>query len=1186
MLPLSHCAIYVCLFLFIVTGSVTQGLPQYYQSIIEGGKDYSCMTDVFYTVSVDVNGTDEPECVANGTIPCQSLYYALSQLQPQRSSTWLILISSDQFLTSSLQVTFDMKFSCLMLYGVGEENRIAIVSNSSLSTIIQLKSKHNSGSIIISNLAFHFGVKRNAVIKKSFIMNSFANVVLSNITVNKSSDWKVANIKHEIAIFSSLFIDGHFDAALLDLAAPVVRIHNTVLNHSLAQLTDNFIGPVLINSQNVTISNCHFTDSKILTQNQLETAATSALFLTTTTGESMVTITGSSFTNGDHLFTSVISITATKSSIYLSNLQLCHNHFEAHNSLISIDTASIDSIVQIENTAFYNNKAISINVQYLLKKLTLYNMTFEQSQGSVLMNSGKIKAIEISDVTISFINRHNSIFSANFLLSLENAQVNFFGDTTIENNVGTAIKVLNSYLTFEDWSSVKMRNNTALKGGGLSLNFLKNADLGTAIQVKDTAAVELSNNVALLGGAVYVALPEGIISCSIFDLVNVTFIDNTALTKGNDVLFDYGSNRPNDNCTMSSYIDTLYYNISLSSVDSSSQLILFPGQYIRFRVQSSTICEATIYLTCNGKICPSQVLPLSGSKVQLLENEQIVTTNLVINRKLSNQFNDIELHLYCHTTHNTLRIIVQDCPLGFFYDESTAMCKCCNESICSPTHYQCSLVEGKACVRSGYWYGGTTDDYSHEEDNIIIQCYYPYCKVGSKCQVQNEQPFTFVSLPGTQDDQCFFNKGQKLCRQCRDGYHFTYLGVRCVEGSNCGWNLVGLILLAIILNIIVGLLWLGIMRFKGGLTFGTSLGPLIFIAFGRLQPFGAFEAFEPLEVYFSVLSLIILDNSILGHIPVCTPIVTAVGQQVLNYIGPLVIFGMIISIVIITNCCPRYSNKVFKNPIQVICLLALVSFWSLAWTSDQLLLPKKFGQSLTFVIDPNIKISSYYTLVWLLAIPIYFLLLLVVIFMAVSPFLSRRFNTIRIKPVLDVCQSCYRDKWRWYSSVYFGTWLVATPLITYPASFFVGATILIGVTVAHFIFHPYAFKWLNIVDTLILVDLQVLCNIVCDQRNIEVITNETAGKGVAVILKLTVYCLALLPLVCYAIGIALKMTFFCCFCKKEEKSISAVTENVNSDITVSENHQLLREKMEPMELNVSLRSHVMARDSILYDMSI
>ena len=1186
MLPLSHCAINVCLILLIVTGSVTQGLPQYYQSIIEGGKDYFCMTDVVYTVSIDVNGTDEPECVANGTIPCQSLYYALSQLQPQGSSTWLILISSDQFLTSPLQVTFDMKFSCLMLYGMGEENRIAIVSNSSLSTIIQLKSKHNSGSIIISNLAFHFGVKRNAVIKKSFIINSFANVVLSNITVNKSSDWKVANIKNEIAIFSSLFIDGHFDAALLDLAAPVVRIHNTVLNHSLAQLTDNFIGPVLINSQNVTISNCHFTDSEILTQNQLETTATSALFLTTTTGESMVTITGSSFTNGDHLFTSVISITATKSSIYLSNLQLCHNHFEAHNSLISIDTASIDSIVQIENTAFYNNKAISINVQYLLKKLTLYNMTFEQSQGSVLMNSGKIKAIEISDVKISFINRHNSIFSANFLLSLENAQVNFFGDTMIENNVGTAIKALNSYLTFEDWSSVKIRNNTALKGGGLSLNFLKNADLGTAIQVRDTAAVELSNNVALLGGAVYVALPEGIISCSIFDLVNVTFIDNTALTKGNDVLFDYSSNRPNDNCTMSSYIETLYYNISLSSVDSSSQLILFPGQYIRFRVQSSTICEATIYLTCNGKICPSQVLPLSGSKVQLLENEQIVTTNLVINRKLSNQFNDIELHLYCHTSHNTLRIIVQDCPLGFFYDESTAMCKCCNESICSPTHYQCSLVEGKACVRSGYWYGGTTDDYSHEEDNIIIQCYYPYCKVGSKCQVQNEQPFTFVSLPETQDDQCFFNKGQKLCRQCRDGYHFTYLGIRCVEGSNCGWNLVGLILLAIILNIIVGLLWLGIMRFKGGLTFGISLGPLIFIAFGRLQPFGAFEAFEPLEVYFSVLSLIILDNSILGHIPVCTPIVTAVGQQILNYIGPLVIFGMIISIIIITNCCPRYSNKVFKNPIQVICLLALVSFWSLAWTSDQLLLPKKFGQSLTFVIDPNIKISSYYTLVWFLAIPIYFLLLLVVIFMAVSPFLSRRFNTIRIKPVLDVCQSCYRDKWRWYSSVYFGTWLVATPLITYPASFFLGATILIGVTVAHFIFHPYAFKWLNIVDTLILVDLQVLCNIVCDSRNIEVITNETAGKGVALILKLTVYCLALLPLVCYAIGIALKMTFFCCLCKKEGKSISAVTENANSDITISENHQLLREKMKPMELNVSLRSHVMARDSILYDMSI
>ena len=1167
----------------------TLGIP-HCQSILEGG--YSCVSTAVHTVSIGTNGTDEPHCVTDDTVSCESLYYTLNQINLQTSTpntTWLVLISSNQLVSSTIQVTFDIDFSCLILCGEGPVN---ISTSTVLSPVLQLKSKHSCGSVLFYNLTFDFNVKREEVIKESVIINAFQNVILINAFVTKSSDWKMRDVRKNITIISSLFFANHFDRALLDLASPAVYISRTTFKHSLVQLTDNFISPVSIHSHSVTITDCVFTDSEILTEGVLETTAVSAvLSLSNRIEESLlIRITGCTFTESNHLFTSVISIASAICKVHLSDLLFHRNHFESHDSLINIDTDSVKSTVQMENSIFYDNKAIAVNVQSLLEKFIISNSTFEKSAGSIFVNSGKIKSIDISDVSITFISSYASLFSASHLISVENSQISFYGDINIENNVGTAFKASNSYLTFEEWSTIMIKNNTAPKGGGLSLSFIRNNNLSPFIEIKDTATVEFNSNVALLGGAIYIELPTiNEVPCSIFELGNVSFVNNTALTKGNDVLFDYGPSKPSGNCTLASYAAQLYYNVFISSIDGSqSHISVFPGQLIQFKSTSSAICEATVYLTCNGHICPSQILPLSGSKVQLVENESIITTDLTVNRNISDSFKDIQFHLSCQSSHKTLMIDVKDCPLGFFFDNVTATCKCCSESICNPKYYQCSLVEGKACIREGYWFGKVEDNGSDSpDDTFIFQCYYPDCLTGSKCQLQNEELFTYTSLPEAQDDQCFFNKGQKLCRQCSDGYHFTYLGLQCVRGTNCGWNLLGLILLAIVINIIIGLLWIGIIKFRGGLTFGISLGPLIFIAFGRLQPYGAFESFEPLQVYFSVLSLFILDSSILGYIPVCTPISTGVGQQLLNYIGPLVIIVMILSIVIVTNCCPRYSNKLFDNPLQVICLLALVTFWSLARTCNSLLLPMRFGNSLTFVIDPNVNIASNYTFIWLAVIPVYIFLYIVIIFMTLSPFLAKTkiFNTVRMKAILDVCQSCYKDKWRWYSSVYFTTWIVSAPLITYPASFSFGAAILIGVTVAHFVFQPYAFNWLNIVDTLLLVDLQILCSIVCDPRNIEIVTNETAGKSTSLVLTAVVYSLSILPVACYALfgaGIVLRRIRAC---KKKTKSVSGSSDEFYVNVTMSENQQLIRERMEPKDLNISLRSHVMARDSILYDLS-
>ena len=342
----------------------------------------------------------------------------------------------------------------------------------------------------------------------------------------------------------------------------------------------------------------------------------------------------------------------------------------------------------------------------------------------------------------------------------------------------------------------------------------------------------------------------------------------------------------------------------------------------------------------------------------------------------------------------------------------------------------------------------------------------------------------------------------------------------------------------------IGVLWIVAMKFKGGLTFGTSLGPLLFIAVVRKLPFGVYGHFKIIEVVYFFLSMLILDNSILSYIEVCTPITTGVGQHALNYIGPVVIVIMMTVIILASYCCPRYLHKITESPLQMICLLGLVTFWSLASTSINLILPLKLGNSYWFAIDPNVPIKSNSLAFLLISVLVLILVLSIVVFMTVSPYISKCFNTLRIKPILDVCQSCYKDKWRWYSMVYFTVWMIITAVGPYSVPFlnYLYWFMLIGVATIHSIFRPYAFKWLNIADTLLLIDLIMLYATVAQIQGVEAITRKEFITTVIILFELAVFVLSLLPPLVYLIfGMAVLLKKLPCLKKRFEKFSKELT---------------------------------------------
>ena len=195
----------------------------------------------------------------------------------------------------------------------------------------------------------------------------------------------------------------------------------------------------------------------------------------------------------------------------------------------------------------------------------------------------------------------------------------------------------------------------------------------------------------------------------------------------------------------------------------------------------------------------------------------------------------------------------------------------------------------------------------------------------------------------------------------------------------------------------------------------------------------------------------------------------------------------------------------------------MLSFWSLADISINILTPTVFEtqyKSMFMVsIQPNITFFSSEHLP--LAIPA-LLVLLVVIFpllvvLLSAPFIQHVINLFKIKPFLDEFQSCYKDKYCWYSGVYFVVWIAIVGIQGLPDSLLYTQTIFFILLCAQFLIKPYKSKLLNITDTLLLVDLNFLIALLYKHINSPLSSHKFSS--------FLVHALIIVPFVCAAVSL-------------------------------------------------------------------
>ena len=650
-------------------------------------------------------------------------------------------------------------------------------------------------------------------------------------------------------------------------------------------------------------------------------------------------------------------------------------------------------------------------------------------------------------------------------------------------------------------------------GGGIFV------DSNAIVTFYKNSKVVFGNNTAQYGGAVFIGRNNYcVINEPLIVPFNLIFNGNSAHTSGANI-YSYHSW-----CICSSYhtpsitwdTDPLIVSYPIN-INVSSDIEVYPGKNIKLNFKlfdcnnTGSTCVADVFLGCNDNLfciynsSNTTEIQLAGPPTVFLSSGNI-DTGLVIQstHDLIHRNESPKLYFQCRNPPTGIKELIVsitihliDCPLGLVYETTTKQCRCADNN---SDIVWCSSENGQICIRNGHW-------YTHNMDKpIVISCpYYSYCDFSRQaCPAGVE----YIVLPQIQDDQCRDGHGGTLCMNCAENRTFTYLALKCIDNIFCkSWHPYILLMLTVMCPFLIGISLILAVQIQSDIGSGYLYGPLFFLAVLSQLPLGEYPTLDKIVSVFA--ASVLLQFKVFGFIPWCFfPSMNPLYSTFLQFLNPIIMFVVLLTTVFIAQRCPRKFLTLQRSPMQAMCILILVSYWSLIRTSILILTPVYFNENVVVLLQPDLLYLND------THIPLWITSLLIVISLGAFVFLivlSQCFNFHRMKPLLDELQSCYHDKYRWYGAVYVCTWITIQVSLYW---YIVFQTVILAVTLAHCLVQPYKKKWLNVCDTCLLFDLVFLTALLSDQ-------NQTLSDT-PIIRELIIYLLIIIPL-CFigagAIGI-------------------------------------------------------------------
>ena len=646
-------------------------------------------------------------------------------------------------------------------------------------------------------------------------------------------------------------------------------------------------------------------------------------------------------------------------------------------------------------------------------------------------------------------------------------------------------------------------------GGALSIRG------NTRVTITNESVITFYNNYAYYGAAIYID------SSNEFNCYGrVNFTNNHARVAGGSI---YTTSIDMLNQTCFNSIHEASTPPKIFHLDKT--INLFPGKIIRFsnvtlidRLQNVSSCVAKISLKCNGIFCEQSELGLAlkgPPDVFLHGIEGKINTLLYIKSKPNSSYNTKQkptLVTMCTEPFLTFKRIptteinwTDKCPIGFkkVYEQNEMSCNCSDIG----NDIKCISDYSIACIKENLWVDSSLQS--------IIKCPYPLCSINrhtdeSKlCKDYYGPYWTALPLNESEQFQCAYNRSGRRCSQCQDKFYFTFGGISCTPHCKASYPFI-IAIIAVVLQFLIFSFILAAMKLDLDIGSGFMYGPLLFLAIAGQMHFGYYPNLMYLKIVVRLFASIFLENlEIIGEIPMCF-VDSLFVIQLFYFLGPLLMWLMLLLLVVVGRCCPRLLTKIQKSPMQAICVMMMLSFWSLANASIILLKPLKIGKEYFTEVDPTVNyFSGSHILIGFIAIAVLAVVIIPFIaLLAMSNFavFDRKFRLYRFKPIFDEFQSCYVDKHRWYCVVYFISFIIYLILAEYP----LGPQLLLLLLLSlHFIIQPYKKHIFNIIDMLLLLDLLFLCSILDKREELE------NGKLMYILL---IYIMTLVPLLYIVVG--------------------------------------------------------------------
>ena len=789
--------------------------------------------------------------------------------------------------------------------------------------------------------------------------------------------------------------------------------------------------------------------------------------------------------------------------------------------------SSVNNTYDFYSVIFSSNEYVGINGGALFLKtpdtendVFMINCVFHNNSGygegaafyyadGVTSNLGVYATrIELAGVTFSGNRAGNSIaYVAGG--SIDNSRITA-QDLQFINNTGTALHLIMSKVTFFGYA--QFENNTANSGAALYL------EQGTQVHFDDkysSVQVQFIDNRAIqYGGAIYADIPS---TCSdngvMFHAQNtwnfiISFTNSKAGITGNSMYFNIHeycviyTNTSSDNSLL-----YLPYKFNYSEprnamnrsivTSPSSVMLYFPnrdGSYIDTNTVfiSDKILGKAIRFTgavfdyFNNSAEPTQfhIQCINGCADYTLADDRLLIDNVsLLSITLSGHKIDVNpinitlgltsiLPSFNRQISLQLIIELQQCFSGYYYNVNFNHCVCYNHK----DIVQC--YDDYNEIKRGYWFGTVSGTFKP----TVSLCPSRYCDFGNN---RKETRQGYCIIPSRLDDQCSSHRTGAACGKCKSGYTLAYDSPDCINTHKCS---AGMTILVIVLTI---LYWIaivavvfGLMYFQFQISSGYAYGIIYYYSIVDIllvnNPYVSDAVFQVIAILSSFAKL---TPQLFGQLCLVEGL-SGIDQQFIHYSHALAVSLILLIIVQTTKYSSRLALYVRRCIIRIICLLLLLSYTSLVTTSLQLLRAVHYPgyDGLYVYLSPDMKYFSnrhaFYGVVAVLCGAI--VIIGLPLFLLLEPLiLSRWFNFIRIKPLLDQFQGCYKDKHRWFASYYLICRQVIILIVyfgnmDYYEMLYFLQTACVIIAMFHIWVQPYTDDFLNAFDGVILLALVLI----------------------------------------------------------------------------------------------------------------